>query len=164
MSYTGNQDLLFFGGGWVNFIRGTIEFNKNSDDGVNLDFISGGCLFTHTGNFKKFGVLPEEYFLYWEETEWCYRLKQSGVKLFVCRSAVCFDKISTVIGKGFLADYYYSRNGLLFISKFSKRNIIFALFAMTMRWFKRIVTGQGNRARGVWRGTIDFLKGNFNEA
>jgi GT2 family glycosyltransferase len=161
-AYTGNQDLLFYGGGTINFLSGTVHMAKSNKAIERLDYISGGCLFTHASNFKKLGLLPEEYFLYWEETDWCFRAKQQGVRLLVCRSAVCYDKISTVIGKGFLADYYYSRNGLLFISKFRKKNIPVALFSMKMRWFKRIIAGQGNRARGVWKGTIDFLKKKFN--
>jgi GT2 family glycosyltransferase len=154
-TFSGNQELLFYGGGKVNFLSGTVQLINDAENMDKLDYISGGCLFTHASNFKKSGLLPENYFLYWEETDWCYRAKQQGMRLLVCPSAVCYDKISTVIGKGFLANYYYSRNGLLFISKFRKRNIPIALFAMTIRWLKRIVTGQWGRARGVFRGTIN---------
>lgn len=161
-THAGNQELFFYGGGKVNFLAGTIQLIKSP--GSALDYISGGCLFTHAANFKKYGVLPEDYFLYWEETDWCFRAKQQGVALLVCPSAVCYDKVSTVIGKGFLSDYYYCRNGLLFLSKFSKGNLPIALLAMKIRWFKRIVMGQWGRARGVWWGTIDFLKRKFNEA
>jgi GT2 family glycosyltransferase len=157
-SFSGKKELFFYGGGKVNFLSGTIRLMKNQESVNSLDYISGGCLFTHATNFEKFGALPEDYFLYWEETDWCYRAKQKGVALLVCPSAICFDKVSTVIGKGFLSDYYYSRNGLLFISKFRKRKVAIALLAMKLRWFKRIITGQWSRARGVWRGTIDFLK------
>jgi GT2 family glycosyltransferase len=163
-TFSGNQELFFYGGGKVNFLSGTVRLIKNPGSAGRLDYISGGCLFTHAANFKTYGLLPEEYFLYWEETDWCFRAMQQGAALFVCPSAVCYDKISTVIGKGFLSDYYYSRNGLLFISKFRKWNVPIALLAMTIRWFKRILTGQWSRARGVWRGTIDFLKKRFNEA
>ena len=163
-SYSGNQEPLFYGGGKVNFLSGTVRLVKKREAIHRLDYISGGCLFTHAANFKKYGVLPENYFLYWEETDWCFRAKQQGVELLVCLSAVCYDKVSTVIGKGFLANYYYSRNGLLFISKFKKRNMPIALFAMTFRLFKRIITGQWGRARGVFKGTIDFLKKKFNAA
>jgi GT2 family glycosyltransferase len=163
-TYSGKQGLFFYGGGKVNFLSGTVQLIKIPGSVSRLDYISGGCLFTHAANFKKYGILPEDYFLYWEETDWCYSAKLKGVALLVCPSAICFDKVSTVIGKGFLSDYYYSRNGLLFISKFRKGNVTIALLAMKIRWFKRIVTGQWSRARGVWKGTIDFLKRKFNEA
>jgi GT2 family glycosyltransferase len=162
-SYTGNQELLFYGGGKVNFLSGTVLPARYKEDIGRLDYISGGCLFTHAVNFKKHGLLPEDYFLYWEETDWCYRAKQHGVSLLVCPSAICYDKVSTVIGKGFLANYYYCRNGLLFISRFRKRNIPIALLSMTIRFMKRIFTGQWGKARGALKGTVDFLKRKFNE-
>ena len=89
-----------------------------------LDFISGGCLFTHAINFKRNGLLPEKYFLYWEETDWCYHARKKGCLLNVCTAAVCYDKISTIIGKGYLANYYYTINGLRFTSAIRKLNKI----------------------------------------
>ena len=85
-----------------------------------MDYISGGSLFTHINSFNDLGLLPEEYFLYWEETDWCYRAKKKGYELRLCEKAVCYDKVSSSIGKSFLADYYYTRNGLFFLSKFKK--------------------------------------------
>ena len=157
-SYSGNQDLLFYGGHKVNFLSATVSLIKKPDSFHQLDYISGGCLFTHTSNLKLLGLLPEEYFLYWEETDWCYRAKQRGCGLHVCTTAICYDKISTVIGKSFMSDYYYVKNGLLFISKFRKKNIPFVLFFVGIRFLKRIVTGRWARARGVFKGTMDFFK------
>ena len=159
-SFSGNQSLLFFGGFKVNFLAATVNVIKKPGNFHQLDYISGGCLFTHASNWKRLGLLPEAYFLYWEETDWCYRAKLSGYSLHVCTTAICYDKGSTVIGKNFLADYYYIRNGLLFISKFRKKNIPFVLFFVGIRFFLRIVTGRWDRARGVFKGTIDFFKMN----
>ena len=114
--------------------------------------------FTRANNFNTVGLLPENYFLYWEETDWCYTAKLKGYQLLVCPDAICYDKISTVIGKGFLSDYYYARNGLHFVAKFNKPYLWLALPLMGARWLKRIFTGRWDRARGVWIGTIDFLK------
>ena len=161
---SGSQDLLFYGGGKVNFFSATVHPVKKPVLIPNLDYISGACLFTHAANFKKLGLLHEEYFLYWEETDWCYRAKQRGFRLLVCSSAVCYDKISSSIGKGYLADYYYSRNGLLFLSKFRRRNMAFAVLFMTVRFWKRVITGRWGKARGVFKGTLDFFKKKYYEA
>ncbi|HEY6504018.1 MAG TPA: glycosyltransferase family 2 protein [Chitinophagaceae bacterium] len=157
-SYSGNQGLFFYGGGKVNFISATVTLIKGPAKASGLDYISGGCLFMHAGNFKRLGLLPEEYFLYWEETDWCYKAKQQNYKLLVCPTAICYDKISTVIGKGFMSDYYYARNGLLFISKYRKKNIPVVILFMGIRILKRLVTGQWARAKGVYKGARDFLK------
>ena len=96
--------------------------------------------------------------MYWEETDWCYRAKQGGHGLYVCTTATCYDKGSTVIGKNFMADYYYVRSGLLFISKFRKKNIPVVLIFVGIRFLKRVVTGRWARARGVLKGTMDYFK------
>jgi GT2 family glycosyltransferase len=163
-SYSGNHELLFYGGHKVNFLSATVSMIKRPGSVQRLDYISGGCLFTHTSNLDRLGLLPERYFLYWEETDWCYRAKQNGYVLSVCPGAVCYDKISTIIGKSFMSDYYYVRNGLLFISKYRKKNIPFVLFFVGIRFLKRIVTGQWARARGVYKGTMDFFKMKPDEA
>jgi GT2 family glycosyltransferase len=156
--YSGNRDLFFYGGFKVNFLSATVSLVKKKDSFDQLDYISGGCLFAHTANWKRVGLLAEEYFLYWEETDWCYRAKQKGCVLRVCTKAICYDKVSTVIGKNFMANYYYARNGLLFISKFRRRNIPIVLFFLGMRFLKRVITGRWSRARGIYRGTMDFFK------
>jgi GT2 family glycosyltransferase len=156
------SSVLFYGGGRINFNTGTVKMNKNPGASQQLDYISGASLFTHCSVFKRMGMLPENYFLYWEETDWCYSAKQNNIDMVVCPTAVCFDKISTVIGKGFLAHYYYTRNGLFFIAKFRKDKINSVLFAAGLRWLKRIFLLQWGQARGVGRGILDYLRNKYH--
>jgi len=157
-SFSGNHDLIIYGGAKVNFLSATVTQILKPGAVDRLDYVSGGCLFTHSSNLKRLGLLPEEYFLYWEETDWCYRAKQMGLDLRVCPKATCYDKGSTSIGRNFLADYYYARNGLLFIAKFRRKNIPFVLFFLGVRFLKRLITGRWERAKGIYRGTMDFFK------
>ena len=163
-SRSGNRDVIVYGGAKVNFLAATVTPVKKPGFVGRLDYVSGGCLFTHSSNLKRLGLLPEEYFLYWEETDWCYRAKQKGQALHVCPKAVCYDKGSTSIGKNFIADYYYARNGLLFISKFRRKNIPFVVFFLGIRLFKRLITGRWERAKGIYRGTLDFFKMQSDDA
>lgn len=163
LSLTGNHDLLFYGGATINFMTSTITPARKIGEAPRLDYIHGACFFAHTSNLRTVGLLPEMYFLYWEESDWCFRARQLGCEFHVCPSAVCYDKISTVIGRGFMADYFYVRNGLLFISKYRKKNLPFVLFFNVLRFFKRVVTGKWQKAGGVFKGTIDFFKMKRNE-
>jgi GT2 family glycosyltransferase len=154
----GNHEILFYGGATMNLMTSTITpITKPSKD-PRLDYIHGACFFSHTSNLQKVGLLPEQYFLYWEESDWCYRARSRGCQLYVCPTAVCYDKISTSIGRGYLADYYYVRNGLLFISTYKKQNLPFVIFFNGFRFLKRVLTGKWEKARGVLQGTIDFFK------
>ena len=108
-------------------------------------------------------MLPEEYFLYWEETDWCYRAKNKGYSLLLCETAICYDKVSSSIGKSFLADYYYTRNGLIFLSKYKKEKVATAVFFTIFRFLKRLVMGQPARAKGVYNGMLSFLNKDKHE-
>lgn len=162
-SYSQKEKILFYGGGRIYFSLATVGMIKSPAQSEKLDYISGACLFTHAVNFKRIGLLPEDYFLYWEETDWCYHARQQGIKLHVCKEARSYDKISTTIGKSFLAEYYYTRNGLLFISRYRKKNVPVALFFVGFRFFKRVFSGRLDRARGVYKGVRDFFKAHYYE-
>lgn len=150
------KDIILYGGGKLDFRTATSNPSKNPAPANDLDYISGSSLFTHAGNFRTYGLLPEEYFLYWEETDWCYHAKLNGAQLKVCLAAICYDKISQVIGKGFLAHYYYTRNGLIFISKYKKEKLGLAWTAMYLKMAKRLILYQWDIAKGIKRGMIDF--------
>ncbi len=158
LPYSGRRHKVIYGGAKVNFFSATVNWIHKLNDIGRLDYISGGCLFAHTSCLVQLSLLPEEYFLYWEETDWCFRAKQKGYQLNVCTTATCYDKGSTSVGKSFAADYYYARNGLLFISKFRPKNIPFVLFFLGLRCVKRIVTFRWKRAKGIYCGTVDFFK------
>jgi len=155
--------IHLYAGGRINFNSGTVKMMKRKSELPQMDYVSGGSLFTHARNFYTLGLLPEDYFLYWEETDWCYRAKMNGYRLHLCEAAVCYDKVSASIGKSFLADYYYTRNGLLFLSKYKKKKVRIALFFTLLRFFKKIATGQPARAKGVYKGMLSYLKRDKHE-
>ena len=156
--YSDPNKVHLYAGGKINFNSGTIGLITKKSAVPQMDYVSGGSLFTHASTFIELGLLPEEYFLYWEETDHCYRAKQQGYALCLCETAVCYDKVSSSIGKSFLADYYYTRNGLLFLSKYKKGKVWIAVFFSSLRFLKRIFTGQLARAKGVYEGMLSFLK------
>jgi GT2 family glycosyltransferase len=150
--------IHYYGGGRVRFSSATVSLVTTTEDIPRLDYISGGALLTRTSNFRELGVLPEEYFLYWEETDWCYKARLAGFGMEVCTTAICYDKGGTSIGKGDLAEFFYTRNGLLFVSRYKRGKIAGALFFAGFRLMKRLLSGQWARARGVGKGIAAFLK------
>ena len=115
--------------------------------------------YLHTDHLNTVGLLPESYFLYWEETDWCQHAVKSGLTLHVSLKAFCYDKISTTIGRGFLSDYFYTRNGLLFLKKYRSICLLSAVPAVVFRLLIRIFRGETQRAKGMAKGVIDFLTG-----
>lgn len=151
------EKVLMYGGGKVNYWSGTISFIEKTSQLPALEYISGGSMLVHASAFNDVGLLPEDYFLYWEESDWCYAALKKGYTLQVSLDAVCYDKVSTTIGRGFLSDYFYTRNGLLFIKKYKPWGLPTALSLVIFRVIKKLLAGEAARAKGVIKGTADFL-------
>lgn len=61
------------------------------------------------------GEIPEIYFLFYEETEWCIKAKRAGFGITNIMNAVVYHKGSATIKKtNGLATYYMQRNAILF--------------------------------------------------
>ena len=159
-SFSQQEKIVLVGGAKINYNSATVSLITNPNEIHKLDFVSGGSLFAHASGFREVGLLPEDYFLFWEEADWCYQAKRKGYKMLVCEKAICYDKISTSIGKGFLADYYYTRNGLLFLAKYKKGKIARAMVFAILRIIQRIIICRWGRARGVFNGILAFLRRN----
>lgn len=56
-----------------------IRSEENKSLGV--DWVSGACLMIRSEIIKKVGMLNEGFHLYYEDQEWCYRIKKSGYKI-----------------------------------------------------------------------------------
>jgi len=151
--------VLYYGGGRVNDWSGSARVITNVREIDSLEYISGGSLLTETAVFRSVGLLPEEYFLYWEETDWCHQARQKGYSMQVCLQATCYDKGGTSIGRGFLADYFYTRNGLLFLRKYKKQYLPTAFLLVFFRAGKKLLLGRTGRAKGIMTAAKDFLTG-----
>jgi len=161
--YDNPSEIYSYGGGQINWPTATIRFITEIDELGNLDYLNGSCIFLHASHFETLGLLPVKYFLYWEETAWCYNAKRAGYKLNVCLKAICYDKISATIGKSYLSDFYYTRNGLLFVQEYSKSNLKYAKFSTLLRIGRRLIAGQFDRAKGSLSGLRAFNKMKQNE-
>ncbi len=64
---------------------------------------------------KKVGLMPEAYFLYYEELDWSEMIRRAGFRLMVMQKAIIFHKESRSIGKhNPVKTYYLTRNRILF--------------------------------------------------
>jgi GT2 family glycosyltransferase len=49
---------------------------------VEVDSVIGACMVVRRDAIKQVGLLDEDYFLFFEETDWCYRMKKAGWKIY----------------------------------------------------------------------------------
>jgi len=135
--YDAPGNTLFFGGGILNPYTGNASYVKDMKKIVDIDYICGGSFFTCVDNFEVVGLLPEEYFLYWEEVDWCTHAKSLGIRLKVCTTALCYDKVSTSIGQGYLSEYYYTCSSLKYFRKYRPEQIKYILASNLLRMLHR---------------------------
>lgn len=90
------------------------QFNKFQE----TDFITGCMLFFNKRVVDEIGLWNEKYFLYYEDSDFCERAKQSGFKLFYNPNIVIYHKNAQSTGG----------SGSSLHSKYQKKNrIIFGL-------------------------------------
>lgn len=78
-------------------------------------FATGCCLWIPMDVIEKAGVLDERFFLYYEDTEYSFRLHKLGISIYYCPRAVMYHKVgaSTKGADSPLCAYYIARNWLL---------------------------------------------------
>ena len=52
------------------------------NDSREVDLLSGACMMVRRETIEEVGPLDEDFFLYGEDVEWCYRIKKAGWKIF----------------------------------------------------------------------------------
>jgi GT2 family glycosyltransferase len=107
-----------------------------------VDFASGAVVL---GQREKF-VLPEfkldeDFFLYWEDTEWCYRLQRKGMHHFFCGetqiqhvNAASTSTFSNLANQLYVSEilYYYKRlsNAQFYIYRLMVKNTLYIDFLL----------------------------------
>ncbi|MDY4836177.1 MAG: glycosyltransferase family 2 protein [Lachnospiraceae bacterium] len=113
-------------GSMINFNKLTtplINYDKEyipSSALVDCDYVGGACLVFKSSLIDKIGLMPENYFLFWEEVEWCYKAKKQGLRVLCNLESFVLHKGSATINKiSGLSTYFMERNKIIF----AKRNI-----------------------------------------
>ena len=56
--------------------------DKNYYEPIEVDSVIGACMVVRRQAIEQVGLLDEDYFLFLEETDWCYRMKRAGWKIY----------------------------------------------------------------------------------
>jgi len=154
-----NPEKEIIKAGFIRTEYGTVKPVDKFEDLNKLDFISGSALFCHISVFEKVGLLPEEYFLYWEEADWCTKAKRMGILLSYCKGSKVFDKGGCSVGgrNNRIAEYYYTYNLFTYYSKYfpDKKNKMY--FFVLLRMVKKLLTGKVKVAVFIFKAFLDVL-------
>lgn len=159
--FKGNKTIWFAGGIFdkANVIgshRGVDEIDKGQyDQTIETDFITGAAMMVRKDVFEKISLFDERFFLYYEDSDFCFRARNAGFKVMYIPFALIFHENARSTGLGSpLQDYYITRNRMLFASKFLPFRTKFALFREALKNIKI----QARR-----KAFFDFLLGRFGK-
>ena len=106
-------------GGTKPLLQGKTRTAIRADKKVEFcDGLGGACLLVKREVLEKAGLIPENYFLFFEEMEWCLTIRKKGYKLATVLTAEVYHKGSATLKKtGTLSRYYMARNQALFVRR-----------------------------------------------
>ena len=55
---------------------------RNYVEAIEVDSVIGACMMARREAIEQVGLLDEDYFLFLEETDWCYRMKRAGWEIY----------------------------------------------------------------------------------
>jgi len=172
INFYDNRDTIWFGGGKINWLKTkgshvsyglqTTRSPLTAGSDYSTGYLTGCCLLIKRKVIEKIGFLSEDYFLYYEDTDWCLRSRQAGFETVLAPAAKIYHKQSRSAQEfSYPYVYYHSRNGLILGSKFGPRFLIYLLSAwIFLKQMVKLVLGyKKNWARPVMRGVTDFWRG-----
>ncbi len=124
---------------------GQFEKNVGQFDNITNEtgFCHGAAVMCRKEDLEKAGLMDENYFLYYEELDWCEKFKNIGKTINFTGKTHIYHKESISVGKeSTLKTYFLTRNRMLFIRKnTSNLNVlIFSLYYTFLACPKMILT------------------------
>ncbi|MCL4310760.1 MAG: glycosyltransferase family 2 protein [Actinomycetota bacterium] len=150
-----NPDVIQAAGGGVLFpLIGRFKYvggRKRDGDYWNrqfpISYVMGASMLIKGNVLKDIGLLASQYFLGWEETDFCTKAVRNGWKLgYACQSRVWHKNSATVGVNSASSDYYGTRNSIWFLRKYHRYAVPSAtLFGLITKPIVRLWRRQADR-------------------
>jgi len=149
----------------------SIGFGEKDQDQYNTShptpYAHGAAMLVKREALERAGLMPECFFLYYEELDWSMMFRRAGYEIWYNPSLTIYHKESATTGQNSpLRTYYITRNRLLFVRRnstsFVKRWLSYAylMFLVAPRdVFRHLLACHPAHARSTLRGIYHFLRG-----
>ncbi len=120
-----------------------------------VDYVNGSAIVFSKTILEKAGFMREDFFMYFEETEWCLRIKKLGYKVVVNSTIKVYHENSN---QGNLFHYYMNRNRL-WLAKIVKEKSSYTQWKYVKKMLKEIRLVALNPAEAKKNHSISKIKG-----
>lgn len=135
---------------------GQFEIDKGQYDDLTGEtgYAHGAAMMVKKECIEKAGLMAENFFLYYEELDWCDHIKKAGYQIWLITGALIYHKESVSVGKNSaLKEFFMNRNRILFI----RRNASFANRILFYIYFTALVAPR-NVLNYIKAGHRDYIK------
>lgn len=166
--YHGAERLIWYAGGKINSWTmrtphyGQLEVDHGQYDTPSETTYAPTCfLLLDASVFLRVGNMDESYFVYYDDTDYVWRMRQQNIKIRYMPKSVVQHKVSTSTGgaASSFTVYYTNRNRVYFIRKnlSGLRRIVAMTYALTTRLLRTPHLPKTLSAR-MWAGVHDGMK------
>ena len=145
---------------------------------IPVDYVCGAALFMHRSVPEAIGLLEPKFFLFWEETDYCYRARRAGFEVWTAPEAKIWHKVSSsFVGGKPHTHYFWWRSRLLWIERnctpeekkaLYRKIIVPELWKMARHYLLKFLFTSNpvrreklRRNRAGCAGAIDYFRGRF---
>ena len=167
LQYAGYTPMDYFTA--RNSCIGQFETDKAQYDNVTGEtgFAHGAAMMVKREATDKAGLMAENFFLYYEEMDWCDHIKHAGYEVWVNMQALIFHKESISVGKkSALKEYFMNRNRILYIRRNATtfQKLVFYAYFMTVVAPRNIFSYLKNKEFGFIRQLIRAIWWNISNS
>lgn len=138
--YYYGTNKIWMAGGYISKLKGISPHRGDGEEDTrqydNIEYINYAptCfMLIHQEVFKNIGLMDEEYFVYYDDTDFVYRANEKGYKIVYYPAETVEHKVSFSTGGGesLFSIYYGNRNRVIFI----KNNFSFFYKVISLSFF-----------------------------
>ncbi len=124
-------------------------------------YCHGAAMMCRKADVQSIGMMAENYFLYYEELDWCEQFIRAGKSIYFTGTAKIYHKESISVGKeSVIKTYFMTRNRLLFIRRNTGfiNTMIFCIYYLSVacprQVLKYIFNQRKDLVKWVFKGII----------
>jgi GT2 family glycosyltransferase len=130
-------------------------------DSRETGYCHGAAMMCRREELDAVGLMAEQFFLYYEELDWCEKFKKAGKKIWFTGKTKIYHKESMSVGKeSKIKTYFMTRNRMLFIRRNTSMintfffSIYYILFACVKQIFIYLLKGRTDLIKWIFKGVI----------
>jgi len=135
--------------------HGRISTEPHVDDWFHT--LNGTSVLIARAAVEDAGLLDEGFFLYWEDTEFCLRLRKKGWRIAAAPDSRILHKVNASTGGDkLILDRYETASVLRILRLHSPVPLLASFLFLTVRFARRLLRLQFSRCRSVCAGIQDY--------